>query len=138
MLFAGGMPFKGVWGDVASANLTPDPSGIPYYDEPMFVEVMRKGRNGARKVNPVMPWPYFRDMTDDDLRAIFAFLRTLAPVKHHVDNAEVFSWCPKCRYVHGLGQMNESSKLLAHVREKVPSNAEGIQVGPLHGFLSSP
>jgi len=106
MLFAGGLPYKGAWGDVASANLTPDPSGIPYYDERMFIEVMRQGRNSSRKISPVMPWPYFRDMTNDDLRAIFAFLRTLAPVKHHVDNAEAFSLCRKCGYVHGLGEMN--------------------------------
>ena len=93
-------------GNVASANLTPDPSGIPYYDERMFLEVMRTGWNDARKINPVMPWPYFRGMTTDDLRAIFAFLRTIAPVKHRVDNAEKLSPCRKCGYVHGLGEMN--------------------------------
>ncbi len=106
MYFAGGMPFQGAWGNVASANLTPDPSGIPYYDERMFLEVMRTGRNDARKINPVMPWPYFRGMAEDDLRAIFAHLRTLAPVKHRVDNTEAFSLCRKCGYRHGLGEMN--------------------------------
>jgi hypothetical protein len=106
MSFAGGLPFQGAWGNVASANLTPDPSGIPYYDERMFLQVMRTGWNDARKINPVMPWPYFRWMTTDDLRAIFAFLRTIAPVKHRVDNAETFLPCRKCGYVHGLGEMN--------------------------------
>jgi hypothetical protein len=133
MEFAGGMPFKGVWGDVASANLTPDPSGIPYYDVPMFVEVMRKGRNGARKINPVMPWPYFRDMTDDDLRAIFAFLHTLAPVKHDVDNGEVFSWCPRCRYVHGLGEMNETLKSVGPREGALQLGS--IPLGPLQGSI---
>ena len=106
MSFAGGIPFQGAWGDVASANLTPDASGIPYYDERMFLEVMLKGRNDARKINPVMPWPYFRSMAKDDLRAIFAYLRTLRPVQHRVDNAEAFSPCRKCGYRHGLGAMN--------------------------------
>jgi len=106
MAFAGGMPFQGAWGNVASANITPDPSGIPYYDERMFLQVMRTGWNDARKINPVMPWPYFRDMKDDDLRAVFAYLQTLPPVKHRVDNAEAFSLCRKCGYVHGLGAMN--------------------------------
>jgi len=106
MDFAGGMPFQGAWGNVASANLTPDPSGIPYYDERMFVEVMRTGHNDSRKINPVMPWPYFREMTDGDLHDIFAYLRTLAPVKHRLDNAEPFSLCHKCGYLHGLGEMN--------------------------------
>ena len=106
MAFAGGMPFVGAWGNVASANITPDPSGIPYYDERMFLEVMRTGKNDARKINPVMPWPYFREMAETDLRDIFAYLRMVAPVKHHVDNAEAFSFCRKCGYVHGLGAMN--------------------------------
>ena len=106
MSFAGGMPFQGAWGNVASANLTPDPSGIPYYDEHMFLEVMRTGRNDSRKINPVMPWPYFRYMAQDDLRAIFAYLRSLAPVRHRVDNEETFSLCPKCGNRHGLGDMN--------------------------------
>jgi hypothetical protein len=106
MAFAGGIPFQGAWGDVASANLTPDPSGIPYYDERMFLEVMRTGSNDARKINPVMPWPYFRSITTDDLRDIFAYLRTTAPVSHRVDNAEAFSWCRKCGNRHGLGAMN--------------------------------
>ena len=41
----------------------------------------------------MVPWPYFRGMAEDDLRAIFAYLRTLAPVKHRVDNTEAFSLC---------------------------------------------
>ncbi len=106
MAFAGGMPFQGAYGNVASANITPDPSGIPYYDERMFLEVMRTGHNDARKINPVMPWPYFRDMAESDLKDIFAYLLTLPPVKHHLDNAEPFSLCRKCGYVHGLGAMN--------------------------------
>jgi hypothetical protein len=106
MAFAGGMPFQGAWGNVASANITPDPSGIPYYDEHMFLQVMRTGWNDARKINPVMPWPYFREMEIDDLCAVFAYLRTLPPVKHHLDNAEAVSLCRKCGYVHGLGAMN--------------------------------
>jgi hypothetical protein len=106
MAFAGGMRFEGAWGNVASANITPDPSGIPYYDERMFLQVMRTGWNDSRKINPVMPWPYFRDMEIDDLRAVFAYLQTLPPVKHHLDNAEAFSLCRKCGNVHGLGAMN--------------------------------
>jgi hypothetical protein len=40
------------------------------------------------------------------LRAVFAYLQTLPPVKHHLDNAEAFSLCRKCGNVHGLGAMN--------------------------------
>jgi len=44
---------------VTSANLTPDPSGISYYDENLFLKIMHTGMIGARKLNPIMPWWYF-------------------------------------------------------------------------------
>ena len=104
--YAGGFIFEGPWGRVSTANLTPDPSGIPYYDERMFFEVIGTGANGARKLAPIMPWMYFRDMTPDDLRAIFAFLRTLKPVSHRTDNTEPPTPCRKCGNRHGFGALN--------------------------------
>jgi hypothetical protein len=106
MEFGGGSIFRGPWGEVASANLTPDPSGIPYYDDRMFLEVMHTGRNGARKINPIMPWRYFRNLADDDLKGIFANLRNLKPVTHRTDNTEAFAPCKRCGNRHGLGDMN--------------------------------
>jgi hypothetical protein len=53
-----------------------------------------------------MPWIYFRNMTDDDLKAIFAYLRTLRPVQHRVDNTEKPSHCSICGGVHGFGNRN--------------------------------
>ena len=105
--FAGGATFKGPWGEVSSANITPDPSGIAYYDEALFVKTLRTGHVGARKLSSIMPWGYFRNMTDDDLKAMFAYLRTLPPVKHRVDNTEVSTACPVCGRRHGHGELNE-------------------------------
>ena len=104
--FAGGMPFKGPWGNVASANITPDASGISYYDEALFVQVLRTGYVKAREINQIMPWEDFRGMTDEDLGAIFACLRTLPPVKHRVDNSEPPTECKICGNRHGAGKMN--------------------------------
>jgi mono/diheme cytochrome c family protein len=104
--FAGGETFKGPWGEVTSANLTSDSSGIPYYDEALFIEVMRTGRVKARKLNSFMPWSYFGKMTDDDLKAVFAYLRTLKPVKHVVDNTETPTFCKVCGGKHGFGDRN--------------------------------
>jgi mono/diheme cytochrome c family protein len=105
--FAGGLPLYGPWGKVASANITPDPSGIPYYDEAMFLRTIRTGRvNGVRPLNQIMLWKYFRNMTDEDLRAIFAYLRTLRPVRHRVDNTERPTPCRLCGGVHGYGDRN--------------------------------
>jgi mono/diheme cytochrome c family protein len=106
MDFAGGYLLKGPWGEVASANLTPDPSGISYYNEAMFLEALRTGNQGARKLNSIMPWGYYRHMADEDLKAIFAYLRTLKPVQHRTDNTEAFGPCKKCGNRHGLGAMN--------------------------------
>jgi mono/diheme cytochrome c family protein len=104
--FAGGQILKGPWGEVASANLTPDPSGISYYDQAMFLRTIRTGHVGARKLNQIMLWRYFRGMRDEDLKAIFAYLRTLKPVKHRVDNTEPPTYCKLCLVKHGAGNLN--------------------------------
>jgi mono/diheme cytochrome c family protein len=102
MEMAGGSPMGGVF----SANLTSDASGIGYYDEALFIEAIRTGYVRARKLNSVMPWWAFRNMTDDDLKAVFAYLRTLKPVHHLVDNAEPPTQCKLCGHKHGLGERN--------------------------------
>jgi mono/diheme cytochrome c family protein len=104
--FGGGFVLEGPWGRVASANITPDPSGIPYYDEALFLEMMHTGYVKARKINQIMPWWHFRDLTEEDLKAIFAYLRTLKPVKHRVDNSEPPTYCKLCGSTHGAGNQN--------------------------------
>jgi mono/diheme cytochrome c family protein len=108
LAFAGGMRFKGPWGEVTSANITPDASGISYYDEALFVNTLRTGQVGARKLNSIMPWGYFRNMTDEDLKAIFAYLRTVTPVQHRIDNTEEPTVCEVCGGRHGFGHRNHS------------------------------
>jgi len=83
-----------------------DPSGIGYYDQAMFIRVMRTGRVGARKLYPIMPWGHFRKMTDEDLKAIFAFLKTQPRVQHIVDNTEPLTLCRRCLQRHGGGDRN--------------------------------
>ena len=104
--YAGGFVFQTPNGTVASANLTQDPSGIPYYDEALFLQVMRTGRARAREISPVMPWHFYRNMTDEDLRALFAFIRARAPVRHQVDNTLPPTECRLCRQRHGAGDSN--------------------------------
>jgi hypothetical protein len=109
MDFAGGQIFEGPWGKVATANLTPDPSGIPYYDEALFLQTIRTGTVKARTLNQIMPWFIFRNMTDEDLKAIFAYLKTLKPVKHLVDNTEQPTMCEICKSEHGGGDQNHKN-----------------------------
>lgn len=112
MAFAGGNTFS--YGEArpprASANLTPSPNGIPYYTEDLFVETIRTGRVRERPISDVMPWGHYRNMTDEDLKAIFAYLKTLAPVDHYVDNALPPTACVKCTLEHGGGERNRKSE----------------------------
>ena len=104
--FAGGFILEGPWGRLASANITPDASGISYYDEALFLEMVHTGYVKARKINQIMPWEDFRGLTDEDLKGIFAYLRTLKPVKHRVDNTEPPTYCKLCGFSHGAGNQN--------------------------------
>jgi mono/diheme cytochrome c family protein len=106
MPYAGGEYLKGAWGETTSANITPDPSGIGYYDEATFVKVLRTGYVGARKLSSIMPFGEYQNLNDDDLKAIFAYLRTLKPVKHRVDNSLPPTYCQLCRRKHGAGDQN--------------------------------
>lgn len=112
MPFAGGNLLK--YGDAraprASANLTPAPNGIPYYTEELFVETIRNGRVRDRQISDVMPWGHYRNMTDDDLKSIFAYLKTLAPIDHYVDNALPATACVKCKLSHGGGERNKATE----------------------------
>lgn len=106
LAFAGGFELKGPFGTVTSSNITPDPSGISYYDENLFIQAMRTGKVGARTLNPIMPWDGYRNMTDEDLKAVFAYLRTLKPVHHRVDNTLTPTMCKICQGKHGAGDQN--------------------------------
>jgi mono/diheme cytochrome c family protein len=113
MYLAGGEPLIGPWGPepgkiitVNSLNLTPDPSGLSYMDQALFINTIRTGQVQARLLSNIMPWRFFRNLTDDDLKAIYAYLRTVKPVQHRVDNTEVARYCKLCRHSHGFGDRN--------------------------------
>ena len=79
--------FSGPWGISYTANLTPDENtGIGIWDEDMFVKTIRNGRHmgEGRPLQPPMPWPWFAKMTDDDLKSVFAYLRTIPPIQNRV------------------------------------------------------
>lgn len=103
MEFAGGEHFGPT---VVSANISPDPSGISYYNEKLFLQVLRTGHVGARGLHSPMPWWFFKNMSDDDLKDIFAYLQTVKPVHHRVDNTEAVSQCKRCNGKHGAGEQN--------------------------------
>jgi mono/diheme cytochrome c family protein len=106
MPLAGGEALGGPWGYAVSANITPDPSGISYYSEETFIAVLRTGYVGARKLNSIMPFGEFKNLTDEDLKAMFAYLKTAAPMRHRVDNTQPPTYCKVCKHKHGAGDQN--------------------------------
>jgi mono/diheme cytochrome c family protein len=112
MYLAGGniLKYEGARPERAAPNLTPSPNGIPYYNEELFIEVIRTGRVRERLISDEMPWGHYRGLTDDDLRAIFAYLKTITPVDHYVDNAMEPTACARCGLVHGGGARNRRAE----------------------------
>lgn len=79
--------FSGPWGVSFAANLTPDThTGIGIWTFDIFKNTIRNGRHWgvARPLLPPMPWFNYREMSDDDLRAVYTYLRTLEPVNNQV------------------------------------------------------
>jgi cytochrome c553 len=91
---------------VFSMNITQDPSGLQHYDEALFIQALRTGQIATRRLNGIMPFLFFRNMTDDDLRDIWAYLKSRPPVKHRITNTDPPTLCPLCNQRHGLGDLN--------------------------------
>jgi mono/diheme cytochrome c family protein len=85
--FATNTAFSGPWGVSYTFNLTPDPNtGLGIWTEDMFLTAIRTGRHMgvSRPINPPMPWPAYRNASDEDLKAVFAYLRSIKPIVNHV------------------------------------------------------
>jgi mono/diheme cytochrome c family protein len=79
--------WAGPWGVSFAANLTPDPdTGLGRWTVESFVEAMRTGRHQGRgrPIMPPMPWQNVSLMTDADLKATFAYLRSIPAIKNRV------------------------------------------------------
>ena len=77
----------GPWGTSFTQNLTPDvETGIGSWTEDMFIKAIRNGKHMGvgRQILPPMPWDMYRNMNDDDLKAIFAFLKSLPAISNAV------------------------------------------------------
>jgi len=79
------------FGIVYARNLTPDQTGLGEWTEAQFIKTMRTGRHQgeARALLPPMPWYNYGPMTDDDLKAVWAYLHSIKPVKNSVPDPKV-------------------------------------------------
>jgi hypothetical protein len=79
--------WAGPWGVSFSYNLTPHPTtGIGNWNEALFIQSLRTGKfmGTSRDMQPPMPWQEIGKMTDDDLKAIFAYLMSLPPIDNEI------------------------------------------------------
>ena len=79
--------WSGPWGVSYAFNLTPDENtGIGSWSEETFMQAIRTGRHMgvARPILPPMPWQVYRNLSDEDLRSVFAYLKSQPPVKNRV------------------------------------------------------
>lgn len=79
----------GPWGISFAANLTPDnATGLGAVSEEMFIKTLREGKikGIGRQILPPMPWDVYGKMKDEDLKAIYAYLRTIPIIKNQVPN----------------------------------------------------
>lgn len=84
---AGMTAWAGPWGTTYAANLTPDMNtGLGIWTEEMFINAMRTGKHmgSGRPILPPMPWRSSAALTDDDLKAVFAYLRSIPAIKNDV------------------------------------------------------
>lgn len=84
-----GTAFAGPWGISYTANLTPDSAtGLGAWSEEVFIKTLRTGKHlgqdNGRPILPPMPWHFINKMTDEDLRAVYTYLRSLPPVNNRV------------------------------------------------------
>ena len=85
--------FKMPFGVVYSPNLTPDlETGLGSWSTAMFIKAMRTGKHfggDGRAILPPMPWGNLAGLTDQDLKAIFAYLRSIPAIRNPVPDHNV-------------------------------------------------
>jgi mono/diheme cytochrome c family protein len=78
----------GPWGVSFAGNLTPDETGLGTWTEAQFKIALTQGKfkgiEGSRMLLPPMPWVNYTTMEDADIKAIFAYLKSIKPVKNLV------------------------------------------------------
>jgi hypothetical protein len=78
----------GPWGISFAANLTPDDTGMASWTEEQFKIALTQGKSkgmaNGRPLLPPMPWVNYTTMEDADIKAIFAYLKSIKPVKNVV------------------------------------------------------
>jgi mono/diheme cytochrome c family protein len=79
--------WSGAWGVSFAANLTPDEAtGIGLWSEDAFVKALKSGKHmgAGRPILPPMPWFWYGQLPDEDLKAIYAYLKSIPAIPNKV------------------------------------------------------
>jgi mono/diheme cytochrome c family protein len=83
--------WTGPWGVSYAINLTPDENtGIGSWSEATFIGAIKTGKHmgASRPILPPMPWPAYRNLSDEDLSSIYAYLRTIKPIRNRIPDPD--------------------------------------------------
>ncbi len=111
---------------VASTNISSDITGVGGWDSKTFINVIRTGKGGM--LHYTMPWVAFKYISDQDLSAMLAALKTLPPVRHQIVNGKKPTLCEVCGSYHGFGDQNK-------IKPFVPIADEHENVFQLCGYI---
>jgi hypothetical protein len=79
--------WSGAWGVSFAANLTPDMNtGLGIWTEDMFLSALKQGKHmgKSRPILPPMPWNWYGQLPDEELKAMFAYLKSIPPIANRV------------------------------------------------------
>jgi mono/diheme cytochrome c family protein len=101
---------------IVSANISPDITGIGGWDDETFIRIIRTGKAGTLHYS--MPWIAFKNISDTDLKAMLAALKSLPPVRHQIVNGIKPTLCEVCGEKHGYGDHNKIIPIIAAIVNK--------------------
>ena len=89
MELAGGNEFDVPIGHIVTPNITPDAeTGVGRWTDEQITTAIREGkRPDGSTIGPIMPFAFYRQISDNDLKAIIAYLRSIPPVNHKVERS---------------------------------------------------
>lgn len=90
--------YAGPWGVSYAINLTPDSvTGLGTWTEDIFINALRSGKHwgASRPIMPPMPWQNLARATDEDLKAMYAYLRSIPPIKNKAPDYEPPAGAPQ-------------------------------------------
>ena len=139
-VFAGGLKLPTPFGVIYSTNITPDPkTGIGRWSEAAFTRAMHDGIDrGGNYLYPAFPYDHFTKVTNEDIKAIYAYLMTRTPVTFSAPKNELI-FPIRYRFVVAGWNLSIPSPRCLHTRsfqryEVESRRLSGRRFGPLWGM----